>query len=57
MMPAMNGTARRRGMCTLLTALLIGAAGAGGQTPDGTPFRIERLQPALDDVIAGDARQ
>ena len=44
-------------MCiTLVTTVLIGAAGAGGQAPDGTPFRIERLHPALDDVIAGDAR-
>ncbi len=28
---------------------------AAAQTPTGTPFRIERLHPSLDDVVAGDA--
>ena len=26
-----------------------------GQAPGGAPFRIERLDPALDDIIAADA--
>lgn len=46
-----------RGLATSLAALLLLAvAGARGQMPDGAPFRIERLHPALDDVLAGDAR-
>ena len=28
---------------------------AAAQAPTGTPFRIERLHPSLDDVVAGDA--
>ena len=41
----------------LVAAALATAAGAvsGAQTPAGTPFRIERLDPALDDIIASDA--
>ena len=31
------------------------SAVAAGQAPTGTPFRIERLHPGLDDVVAGDA--
>jgi gluconolactonase len=30
-------------------------AGLGAQTPAGTPFRIERLDPALDELVAPDA--
>ena len=26
------------------------------QAPDGTPFRIEKLDPALDEIIAPDAK-
>jgi gluconolactonase len=36
-----------------LCALLI--AGASAQAPGGTPFRIERLDPALDSIIPADA--
>src|SRR5687768_17911494 len=55
--PAMSADITTRGMLVaLVTAWLIGLAAAGGQTPDGAPFRIERLHPALDDVVAADAR-
>jgi gluconolactonase len=57
MMRPMNAAVTMRGLATSLAAmLLLAVAGAGGQTPDGAPFRIERLHSALDDVIAGDAR-
>ena len=36
----------------VLASLLV----VGAQTPAGTPFRIERLDPALDEVIASDAK-
>jgi gluconolactonase len=53
----MSADLTTRGMLVaLVTASLIGLAAARGQTPDGTPFRIERLHPALDDVVAADAR-
>ena len=38
--------------CLLLVITVVSAAMA--QTP-GTPFRIEKLDPALDDIIASDA--
>ena len=53
----MSADITTRGMVVaLVTAWLIGLAAAGGQTSDGASFRIERLHPALDDVVAGDAR-
>ncbi|HET9217387.1 MAG TPA: SMP-30/gluconolactonase/LRE family protein [Terriglobia bacterium] len=36
----------------VLASLLV----VGAQTPAGTPFRIEKLDPALDEVIASDAK-
>jgi gluconolactonase len=57
MMRAMNAVVTMRGVATFLAAvLLIGAAGAGGQTSAGAPFRIERLHRALDDIVDGGAR-
>lgn len=38
-----------------MLAALMACAVAAAQTPTGTPFRIERLHPSLDDVVAGDA--
>jgi gluconolactonase len=43
----------------LFVGILIAAAAAGvirAQTSGGTPFRIEKLDPALDEVIAADAK-
>jgi gluconolactonase len=42
----------------LLCFVLLGFAGASllAQSPGGTPFRIERLDPALDAIISPDAR-
>lgn len=40
----------------LLLILALFSAAVLSQTPGGTPFRIERLDPALDDVIAADAK-
>jgi gluconolactonase len=43
----------------LLVGILIAAATAGvirAQTSGGTPFRIEKLDPALDEIIAPDAK-
>lgn len=39
----------------VLAILAIAYARAGAQTETGTPFRIEKLDPALDEVIASDA--
>ena len=36
--------------------VLASLLGVGAQTPAATPFRIERLDPALDEVIASDAK-
>jgi gluconolactonase len=38
-----------------LAAVLSALGVVNGQAPGGTPFRIERLDPALDDVVAADA--
>jgi gluconolactonase len=50
---------RIRAMRPHTLALLIVAAtcvSIAAQTPDGTPFRIERLDPALDAIVSPDAR-
>ncbi len=42
---------------TAVPILLLAAAGAlSAQTPAGTPFRVVRLDPALDDIISPDAK-
>jgi gluconolactonase len=45
-----------RALASTVTAALLAAIAASAQSPAGTPFRIERLQPALDEVIDADAR-
>jgi gluconolactonase len=37
-------------------AVLLGTIVLFGQTPGGTPFRIEKLDPSLDDIISPDAQ-
>ena len=37
---------------TLLFAATVALAMLSGQTPGGTPFRIEKLDPALDDIVS-----
>jgi gluconolactonase len=41
-------------LCFCLLAA-VATANLGGQTPAASPFRIERLDPALDDLLAADA--
>ena len=43
-------------MLARLILLLICITILRAQVPGGTPFRIERLDPALDDIIAPDAK-
>lgn len=40
----------------LLCAAAIATAALHAQSPEGTPFRVERLDPALDAVVPADAR-
>jgi len=40
----------------ILVTILAAVVALRGQSPGGTPFRIERLDPALDDLIAADAQ-
>jgi gluconolactonase len=40
----------------LLLTIVLSAVLTAAQTPAGTPFRVERLDPALDELIAPDAR-
>jgi gluconolactonase len=45
---------KKRALIAILVATI--AFGAGrAQTPAGTPFRIEKLDPALDEIVATDA--
>src|SRR6188768_2712785 len=39
-----------------LTLLMVLVAFLSAQAPGGTPFRIEKLDPALDDIIAADTK-
>jgi hypothetical protein len=56
---ALRGRLRPMKISRVLTALFIAAPVAGAvpraQTTGGTPFRIEKLDPALDDILAPDA--
>ena len=41
---------------TTVTFLIILVTILSAQAPGGTPFRIERLDPALDDIVAPDTK-
>jgi gluconolactonase len=43
-------------LITTLTPLVLLVAILSAQAPGGTPFRIEKLDPALDDIIAPDTK-
>jgi gluconolactonase len=45
-----------RHIAAAAATILASLSGVGGQTLQGIPFRIERLQPALDAIIEPDAR-
>jgi gluconolactonase len=40
---------------TIILAVAVASVSSTAQTPGGTPFRIERLDPALDEIVSPDA--
>jgi gluconolactonase len=57
--PGVSLPATKRVWIAALSAAIVLASTFGptlAQTPDGTPFRIERLHPSLDDVVSPEAR-
>lgn len=40
---------------TIILAVALASVSSTAQTPGGTPFRIERLDPALDEIVSPDA--
>jgi gluconolactonase len=46
----------KRSVFYILTLFVLTAASSLAQAPDGTPFRIEKLDPRLDALIAPDAK-
>jgi gluconolactonase len=51
-----NSWTRGCAAAAVAAVTLAGAARIAGQRPEAAPFRVERLNPALDDIIGDDAR-